>query len=72
MQTYNLLRRAKIDKEMIKNIANSLAEELAKRMYSKLLLLRFLPEIKAVEKRKLKAINGKEIEEFFNQLPNSE
>jgi hypothetical protein len=68
MQTYNLSRIVKIDKEMIKNIANSLAQELAIRMYYKLLLLKLLPEIKAIEKGKLKAIEGKEIEEFFDQL----
>jgi hypothetical protein len=68
MQTYNLSKIVKIDKEMIKNIADSLAEELAKKMYYKLLLLRFLPEIKAVEGGKLKAIEGEEIEEFFDQL----
>jgi hypothetical protein len=67
-QTCNLSRAVKIDKEMIKNIVNSLAEELAKRMYYKLLLLRFLPEIKAVEGGKLKAIEGKKIEEFFDKL----
>jgi ubiquinone/menaquinone biosynthesis C-methylase UbiE len=72
VQAYKLSRRVKIDKETIKNITNSLAEELAKRMYYKLLLLKFLPEIKAVEKRKLKAINGKEIEKFLDQLSNSE
>jgi hypothetical protein len=58
----------KIDKEMMKNIANSLAEGLAKRMYYKLLLLKFLPEIKAVERGKLKAIKGKEIEKFFQSI----
>jgi hypothetical protein len=72
MQTYNLSRIVKIDKEMIKNIANSLAEELTKRMYYKLLLLKFLPEIKTIERRKLKAIKGKEIEKFLDQLSNSE
>jgi hypothetical protein len=68
MQTCNLSKIVKIDKELIKNIADSLAEELAKKMYYKLLLLKFLPEIKAVEGGKLKAIEGKEIEEFFDQL----
>jgi hypothetical protein len=37
-------------------------------MYYKLLLLKFLPEIKAVEGGKLKATEGKEIEEFLDQL----
>jgi hypothetical protein len=31
MQTYNLSKIVKIDKELIKNIADSLAEELAKK-----------------------------------------
>jgi hypothetical protein len=59
---------AVIDKEIIKNIADTLAEELAKKMYYKLLLLKFLPEIKAIEKGEIKAIEGKEIDDFFARL----
>jgi len=58
----------KIEKQVIKSIANSLAEEMAKKMYYKLLLLKFLPEIKYIEKGKLKALKGKEINEFINSL----
>ena len=35
------------------------------RMYYKLMLLRFLPEIKAIESGKLEALEGKEIDNFF-------
>ena len=62
------LERFQIDKNLIKSIADSLAGELAERMYYKLMLLRFLPEIKAIESGKIKALKGKEIDKFFNQL----
>ena len=68
MQPYQITERVKIDKELIRSIADSLAEEMARRMYYKLLLLKFLPEIKAVEMGKLKALEGKEIDKFLAQL----
>jgi hypothetical protein len=37
------------------------------KIYHKLLLSKFLPEIKAIEKGKLKALKGKEIEKFFRK-----
>ena len=37
----------RMDKKTVKNIANSLADEMARKMYYKLLMLKFLPEIKA-------------------------
>jgi hypothetical protein len=67
MQNYKLSKNAKINKEMIRNIV----EEFAREMYYKLLFLKFLPEIKAVEEGKLKAIKEMEIERFFNKLINS-
>ena len=68
MKTYQITENVKIDRKLIKNIADSLAEEMAKKMYYKLLMLRFLPEIKAIEKGRLKALKGKEIDKFFSQL----
>ena len=67
VKTYNG-KNIKIEKQLIKSIANSLAEEMARKMYYKLLLLKFLPEIKAVEEGKLKTLKGKEVEKFFNSL----
>jgi len=44
-------------------------DKLTKKLYNKLLLKRFLPEIEAIKKGKVKAIKGKkEIDEFFNKL----
>jgi len=44
---------------------------LARKIYNKLLLKRFLPEIEAIKKGKVKAIKGKkEIDEFFDKLLN--
>ncbi len=68
MKTYQLTENVKIDRELIKNIADSLAEEMGKKMYYKLLMLRFLPEIKAIEKGRLKTLKGREIDKFFSQL----
>jgi hypothetical protein len=68
VKVYQNLENIQIEKQLIKNIANSLAEEMARKMYYKLLLLKFLPEVKAVEERKLKTLKGKEIEKFFNSL----
>ena len=62
------LERFEIDKNLIKSIADSLAGELAERMYYKLMFLRFLPEIKAIESGKIKALKGKGVDKFFNQL----
>jgi len=46
----------------------SLCEEEAKKIYYKLLFLRYLPEIKAIEDGKAKCIKGKEIDKFFRSL----
>jgi len=54
-----------IDRELIKGIAESLADELAKKMYYKLLMLKFLPEIQAIERESLKPLRGKEINKFL-------
>jgi len=53
---------------LIKNIADSMAEEMARKMYYKLLMLRFIPEIKAIEKGRLNALKGREVNEFFENL----
>ncbi|MBI2084581.1 MAG: hypothetical protein HYT70_03145 [Candidatus Aenigmarchaeota archaeon] len=65
MQEYQM-QRVKIDKETVKSVADVLATEIANRMYNKLLMLKFLPEIKAVEKGKIKALKGAEIHNFLN------
>jgi hypothetical protein len=68
VKVYQNFGGIQIEKQVIKNIADSLAEEMARKMYYKLLLLKFLPEIKAIEEGKLKTLKGKEIEKFFNSL----
>lgn len=65
MQTYRMDKHVKITREMVKGIADSLAEEMSRKMYYKLLMLRFLPEIQAIEKKHLKALRGKEIRRFL-------
>ena len=55
-------------KELVKDMADILVDEMARKMYYKLLMVRFLPEIKAIESGKLKALKGKEIEKFLKEL----
>jgi hypothetical protein len=58
------MKEEKIDRKTIKKIANKLAEEFARKIYFKALMLKFLPEVKAIEGRKLKALKGEEIEKL--------
>lgn len=57
-----------LGEQTISDVAESLAEEIATKMYHKLTLLKFLPEIKAIESGKLKALRGKEAHEFLEKL----
>ena len=50
-----------ISKEMIKDIADSIAEEVSKKMYYKLMMLRFIPEIEDIKSGRIKALKGKDI-----------
>ncbi len=59
------------DKEMIKNMAVSIAEEMATIIYYRMLLLKYLPEVKAVEAGKIKAVRGKEVFKLFESIANS-
>jgi hypothetical protein len=58
------MKEEKIDRKTIKKIANNLAEEFARKIYFKSLMLKFLPEVKAIEGGKLKALKGEEIEKL--------
>jgi len=57
-----------IDKKLIKEVGESISEEIAKKIYYNLLFLRYIPEIKEIEKGKIKAISGKEINRFFKSF----
>lgn len=48
-------------------ILDSLASELAEKVYYKFLLVRYLPEIQAIKKRKIKALKDEEIDEFLKR-----
>jgi len=50
----------KLDKKAI--------EEIARKVYFKTLMLERLEEIKRIEKGEIKALEGKEIDEFFKKL----
>ena len=71
MQRVQTTQKLKISKGLIKDVADSLANEMAERMYYKLIMLRFLPEINLIEKGKLRALRGKEIDAFLLDLAKS-
>lgn len=56
--------------KIIKSFLNttSISDEIARKMYYKLLFLRFLPEIKAIKEGKIKVLKGKEIDKFLLSL----
>jgi len=62
------LEELKTREGFIANVADKIAEELAERMYYKLLFLKFLPEIKSIESGRIKAKTDKEIDKFFAEL----
>jgi len=49
-------------------IIMDMLDKMARKMYYKLLMLKFLPEVKAIEEGKLKALRGREIDEFLLKL----
>ncbi|MBI5347429.1 MAG: hypothetical protein HZB66_02370 [Candidatus Aenigmarchaeota archaeon] len=57
-----------IDREIIKNIADDISEEIVNKVYFKLLILKFLPEIKAIESRNIVALKNDEIDNFFKKV----
>ncbi|HLC59565.1 MAG TPA: hypothetical protein VJH34_03510 [archaeon] len=58
-------------KELAKNIADNIADEMAEKLYQKLLLVKYLPEIKAIEKGKVVGLKGKGIDKFFKKSTES-
>jgi len=57
-----------ISRAVVKSIADSLAEEMATKMYYKLMMVKSISEIKAVESGKLKGLKGKEIDKFLKKI----
>ncbi|MBI4214824.1 hypothetical protein HY546_02410 [archaeon] len=66
MKTYQIQEVAS-EKKTIASIAESLAEEIASRMYHKLVLLKHIPEIRKIESGKAKALRGKEVLKFLER-----
>ncbi|MCX8178932.1 MAG: hypothetical protein N3D75_03835 [Candidatus Aenigmarchaeota archaeon] len=48
-------------------IIESMADDLAKKMYYKFVFLKYLPEINEIEKGRKKALKNKEIEDFLDK-----
>ena len=58
----------RIDKELAKQIADSMSEEMSRKMYYKLLMLKHLTEVRSMEKRDVKGLEGKDVHKFFDEL----
>ena len=61
----------RIDKKMIREVADSLAKEMAESLYHELLILRYLPEVKLIESGKLKALRGEGVFDFLKSFQNA-
>ena len=57
-----------MNKRAVGRLADSLAEDMAIAFYSKMVLLKFLPEIKLMESGKLNGLTGSDIHEFLSSL----
>ncbi len=57
-----------LDRRTRKRVADSIADEMASRFYYKMVMLKFLPEIKEIEARRANALKGKDIYKFFDSL----
>ena len=55
-------------RETISEIAESIAGEIATKLYHKLKLLSYMPEIKAFEAGKIKALRGKDALKYLAKL----
>jgi hypothetical protein len=60
--------KASFTKEHINEMASIIAEKVAEELYYELLFERYLPEIQAVEKGKLKAYKNKDAEKYMKRL----
>ena len=56
---------------MIREVADSLAKEMAESLYHELLILRYLPEVKLIESGKLKALRGEGVFDFLKSFQNA-
>ena len=56
-----------INERNIKEIADSIANEVANKIYYEFLFARYLPEISAIEKGTVKAIKGKEAKIYLKE-----
>lgn len=58
----------KFSKEFVRNISKEIASKIAEEIYYESLFFRFLPEIKAVEEKRIKAKRGKEAIKFLENI----
>jgi len=57
----------KINEKTLNEISSKIATEVTNKIYHNFLLARYLPEIKAIERGKIKALRGKKIELYLKQ-----
>jgi ferritin-like protein len=56
------------NKKLIEKILSNLSHSIAKEVYYALILAKFIPEIESINKGKIKALKGKEIDNFLDRL----
>ncbi|MGC8993708.1 MAG: hypothetical protein ACP5JK_03015 [Candidatus Aenigmatarchaeota archaeon] len=56
------------NKKLIEKILSNLSQSIAKEVYYALILAKFIPEIESIKKGKIKALKGKEIDNFLDRL----
>lgn len=59
--------KIKIPEEEVKKTAKIIADEIADRLFYELLIIRYIPEIKAIKKNKIKALTDEEIDRFLQE-----
>lgn len=57
----------RLDEKTLQKISNRIATEVANSIYYEFLMARYLPEIKAIERGRIKALKGKEAKQYIKQ-----
>ncbi len=56
----------KLDKKIISNLSKDIAEDVANKIYYTFLMARHIPEIEAIKRGEIKALEGRELKKFMN------
>ena len=61
------LESLKLDKKMISNLSKAIVDGMGERIFHKLLLLRYAPEIQAIEEGKVSKVTAKELKQIIKK-----